>query len=71
MDTYYEGTSMQQTIPQQLVGVGVSRETRRQRLERMRREFQQRLARIEAAIAALDANPNLEQFIETLQDAGV
>ena len=69
METYYEGTQMQKLPEIGLAGLG--RETRRQRLERMRREFQQHLARIEAAISALDANPNLEQFIETLQDAGV
>jgi hypothetical protein len=45
--------------------------TKRQQLEKMKYEVEQGLGRITDAIAALDAHPELEEFINTLQKAGV
>jgi hypothetical protein len=45
--------------------------TRRQRLEQQKEQLQQALGRIEKAIAALDAHPDLEEFAEALARAGV
>lgn len=46
------------------------RMTRRQNLEWRRREVAQQLETIDKAIAALDAHPELEEFMETMANAG-
>jgi hypothetical protein len=45
--------------------------TRRQQLEMERDKLQSMLAKIEAALNALDKHPELEEFIDTLQKAGI
>lgn len=46
------------------------RQTRRDRLNYQRSQLQQSLNAVDKAIAALDAHPELEEFIETLARAG-
>lgn len=43
----------------------------RQKLQRKQIELKERLMRVEAALSALDAHPELENFITTLANAGV
>lgn len=50
---------------------GYTPATRRQQLEMRKQELTEALRRVDAAIAALDENPSLEQFIETLSKAGL
>jgi hypothetical protein len=45
--------------------------TRRQHLEEQRFNLQSQLAKVEAALSALDKHPELEEFIDILQKAGV
>ena len=45
--------------------------TQRKRLGIRRQKIQAELSLVEKAIAALDAHPELEDFIETLRKAGV
>jgi chaperonin cofactor prefoldin len=45
--------------------------TQRQRLGVRRQQIQAELSLVEKAIAALDAHPELEDFIETMRKAGV
>jgi len=45
--------------------------TQRQRLGVRRQQIQAELSLVEKAIAALDAHPELEDFIEPLRKAGV
>ena len=47
-----------------------SRMTRRQQLEWRRKEVAHQLDTIDKAIAALDAHPELEEFMETMANAG-
>jgi len=43
----------------------------RQRYEAMRDELKARLGEVESALAALDAHPELEQFIEIIGRVGL
>jgi hypothetical protein len=45
--------------------------TKRQQLEQQRFQLQSAIDKVDAAIAALDSHPELEQFIDTLQKAGI
>ena len=45
--------------------------TKREQLSQQRFQLQLQLDKVDAAIAALDAHPELEQFIDTLQKAGI
>ena len=45
--------------------------TKRQQLDKARFELQTAISKVEAAITALDQHPELEEFIDTLQKAGV
>lgn len=45
--------------------------TRRQRLEQQKAQLHTALQKIDDALAALDSNPELEKFAETLSRAGV
>jgi hypothetical protein len=40
-------------------------------LEQQREQIQSALDKIDAAISALDAHPELEQFINVMQQAGI
>lgn len=53
------------------VGVAIRPPTKRGQLEMARAKLQEQLRRVEAAIEALDAHPELETFINVLQEAGV
>ena len=44
--------------------------TRRERLEFQRKHITEALRRVDKAIAALDAHPDLEEFMEVLARAG-
>ena len=46
------------------------RETRRQRLMRSKAQIQAQLSAVQKALDALDSHPELEEFIETLTNAG-
>lgn len=46
------------------------RETRRQRLMRSKAQIQIQLSAVQKALDALDSHPELEEFIETLANAG-
>lgn len=45
--------------------------TKRQKLEAMKLELEAGLERVNGAIAALDAHPDLEEFQRILENAGV
>ena len=52
-----------------LVGASYQPPTARRQLEQKRAAIMTELSRVDAAIAALDAHPDLEQFTETLKAA--
>lgn len=52
------------------VGGNPVRETRRQRLMRSKAQIQAQLSAVQKALDALDSHPELEEFIETLANAG-
>lgn len=47
------------------------RQTRRQQLHMQREQLAARLKHVDDALTALDAHPELEEFIETMQRANV
>lgn len=55
---------------QQGLNVYYRQPTKRERLEIKRKELKEALNRVEMAIEALDAHPELETFINVLQEAG-
>ena len=55
---------------QYIGGLSQKQMTRRDRLNFQRAQLQSSLDAIDKAIAALDAHPELEEFIETLARAG-
>ena len=60
-----------QDSPKQLAQCASSRrQTRREQLQYRRQQLASELAAIDKALAALDAHPELEEFIETLAHAG-
>lgn len=70
---FEENLAMQKcSAESQLAGAGAFQPpTRRQRLELGRAQLKAQLQKIEDALAALDGNPELEKFAETLSRAGV
>lgn len=52
-------------------GAGTPATSKRQRLQMQRRVIAAKLSDIDKALAALDAHPELEEFIETLQRANI
>lgn len=57
-------------VPQQAMQLSNQRQTRRQQLQNQRVRIAASLASVDKAIAALDAHPDLEEFIEILSNAG-
>lgn len=68
-DDYANKSAMCETQSTQLVGGSYQPPTARRQLEQKRSAIMGELARVDAAINALDAHPDLEQFTETLKAA--
>lgn len=45
--------------------------TKRQKLENMKQQLEAGLDKVNVALAALDAHPDLEQFMNVIESAGV
>ena len=68
----YKEYANQALMPSQESGVGqYVPPTRRQQLENKRAILQQELAKVTAALEALDKHPDLEEFAEVIARAGV
>jgi CHASE3 domain sensor protein len=71
LDKYAKNEYALQQAAGQCNPTGYDPPTQRKRLEQQREQIQSALDKIDAAISALDAHPELEQFINVMQQAGI